>query len=63
MKKHSIKMNGYFYSILSNYKTYVDTNIFLDENTAKTWKTVLVPRLAVANKKFVVISSVLHELI
>ncbi len=55
-------MNGYFYSILSNYKTYVDTNIFLDENTAKTWKKVLVPRLAVANKKFVVISSVLHEL-
>lgn len=62
MKKHSIKMNGYFYSILSNYKTYVDTNIFLDENTVKTWKKVLVPRLAVANKKFVVISSVLHEL-
>lgn len=62
MKKNCIKMNGYFYSILSNYKTYVDTNIFLDENTAKTWKKVLVPRLAVANKKFVVISSVLHEL-
>lgn len=62
MKKHGIKMNGYFYSILSNYKTYVDTNIFLDENTAKTWKKVLIPRLAVANKKLVVVNSVLHEL-
>jgi len=61
MMKH-IKINGFFYSILSNYKTYVDTNIFLDEETARTWKKVLVRRLAVASKKFVVIRSVLLEL-
>lgn len=57
-----IKMNGYVYSALSNYTVFIDTCLLLDEATSRTWKKMLVPRLAVANKKFHIISSVLHEL-
>ena len=62
MKKYNIKTTGYFFSILSNYTTYIDSCIFLDERTAKTWKNILVRRLALAGKKFIVIHSVLLEL-
>ena len=62
MKKYNIKTTGYFFSILSNYTTYIDSCIFLDESTAKTWKNILVRRLALAGKKFVIIHSVLLEL-
>jgi rRNA-processing protein FCF1 len=62
MNRQNIKTSDYIVSVFATHSIYLDTNILLDEKTAKCWKESILPRLAHCNRKFIVMTSVLAEL-
>ena len=56
-----VSSNDYMLKILSTYKLYADTNIFL-QNSWEKCKEIIFPRLAQCNRKLIVLGSVMAEL-
>ena len=56
-----VSSNDYMLKILSTYKLYADTNIFLQNSWEKA-KEFLFTRLAQCNRKLIVLGSVMAEL-